>query len=737
MGILNPNSTNYVHPAEPNLSDLHVAMDYNAAGEPVLRTTVEGITIDGTVVVERVRLWDGTNDLLFDTTVNDNETSPTVVLPTENHNMVFNGSTWDRMRGNIADGVLVKFTNTSIGTTFTNTSIGVTQGTTPWQISKDGSVNSTSNRIFVDVGTPTVTVNQPVAVTDNNTTLSIDDGGGIITVDGTVELGTTTLAALETTTANQGTGGASAWRISANNTDNSSGNPIYVSGNVVIDNDSSEALLVNIGTMPEVEIKNDIDNPIPISKNTTANSSSNPIDVTGSVDATIDGEVSVAGMNPDAFGRQRVSELFTLGDYKHLFAIDPNFLDSVSNGGTVTFDGNQAAAVLATSSNTNSVAIHQTKFYHHYQPGKSQLIYSSVNFRAPHRNVTKRTGYFDDRDGIYFEQVGSNTADGSTVSSTTQTLNWVIRTYVGGSASEVDFVTTINGTPYTYKRRVPQTEWNRDRCDGTGGVNNPSGFKIDITKTQLAWIDFQWLGVGRVRCGFVHNGEMITAHEYYHSNVLPTVYISNPNLPVRCEILNTGTTPGGVFDQICSSVMSEGGYVESGIDWSIYTTARATPTPGQTRFPLVAIRLKNSFQGYPNRLSVRPLSLSLFAKTEPIVYEVVKLPSASSLSTTLNGGTLTWTSADSNSGVEYCVNATGFTSANVDRFASGYVPSGSSQNSLSPVATGSLTAAKKNIISQNITSTDSEVYVIIVSTVFAGNQLTADAACSIQWREIY
>ena len=636
MGILNPNSTNYVHPAEPNLSDLHVAMDYNAAGEPVLRTTVEGITIDGTVVVERVRLWDGTNDLLFDTTVNDNETSPTVVLPTENHNMVFNGSTWDRMRGNIADGVLTQISNDRIA------------------ISKDTNANAEGNPIYVNVT------------------------NGSLTISGSV----------------------------------------------------------SISSLPEVEIKNDIDNPIPISKNTTANSSSNPIDVTGSVDATIDGEVSVAGMNPDAFGRQRVSELFTLGDYKHLFAIDPNFLDSVSNGGTVTFDANQACAILATSSNTNSVAIHQTKFYHHYQPGKSQLIYSSVNFKAPHRNVTKRTGYFDDRDGIYFEQVGSNTADGSTVSSTTQTLNWVIRTYVGGSASEVDFVTTINGTPYTYKRRVPQTEWNRDRCDGTGGVNNPSGFKIDITKTQLAWIDFQWLGVGRVRCGFVHNGEMITAHEYYHSNVLPTVYISNPNLPVRCEILNTGTTPGGVFDQICASVMSEGGYVESGIDWSIYTTARATPTPGQTRFPLVAIRLKNSFQGYPNRLSVRPLSLSLFAKTEPIVYEVVKLPNAASLSTTDVGG-LVWTSAHSNSGVEYCVNATGFTSANVNRFASGYVPSGSSQNSLSPVATGTLTAAKKNIISQNITSTDSEVYVIIVSTVFSGNQLTADAACSIQWREIY
>jgi hypothetical protein len=212
--------------------------------------------------------------------------------------------------------------------------------------------------------------------------------------------------------------------------------------------------------------------------------------------------------------------------------------------------------------------------------------------------------------------------------------------------------------------------------------------------------------------------------------------MSNPNLPVRCEIRNTGTTPGGAFDQICSSVMSEGGYTESGIDWSIATTPRTTPTPGQTRFPLLAIRLKNVFQGYPNRLSVRPNSLGLYAETNSILYEVVKFPSVASLSTTDVGG-LVWTSADSNSGVEYCVNATSFISANGDRFASGYVPSGSSQNSLSPVASGTLTAAKKNIISQNINSTDSEVYVVVVSTINAGNNIIANVAATIQWREIY
>ena len=41
MPVLLPNSTNYQHPWEPNLSDLHHAMEYNALGQPVLRTTLK------------------------------------------------------------------------------------------------------------------------------------------------------------------------------------------------------------------------------------------------------------------------------------------------------------------------------------------------------------------------------------------------------------------------------------------------------------------------------------------------------------------------------------------------------------------------------------------------------------------------------------------------------------------------------------------------------------------------
>ena len=441
----------------------------------------------------------------------------------------------------------------------------------------------------------------------------------------------------------------------------------------------------------------------------------NPFPVTGTVGIQTGLGITI---NPDttaydAFGRQRISEPFTLGDYKHLYAIDPNFLDSVSGtGSTVTFIANQAAARLQTGIGSTAYSIHQTKFYHHYQPGKSQLIFSSFNFYAPQQNATKRTGYFDDRDGIYLEQVGLSTSDG--INAGIGTYNWVIRTFTSGIATET---------------RIPQSQWNKDKCDGTGA----SGFNADFTKTQLAFIDFQWLGVGRVRCGFAHNGQLITAHEFYHSNNNPKVYISNPNLPVRCEVRNTGVGIGASFDQICSTVASEGGYVESGIDFAYtMTTTRTTLTPAGTEFPLVAIRLKNIFQGYPNRISVRLNNLSIHCETNSIIYKIVKLPSSAYIG---NAGTLTWTSASNNSGVEVCVDATTYSDGDI--FASGYVPSGASQNSLSPVASGTLSAAKKNIIVQNIDSSNSEIYAVIVRTITTTGNTTASVAAALQWREIY
>ena len=456
------------------------------------------------------------------------------------------------------------------------------------------------------------------------------------------------------------------------------------------------------------EVKNDVGNPLPVSKNTTVNSAANPI--------YVDAQTTPSGGGNDAFGRQRVSEPFTLGDYKHLYALDPNFVDKTSNGGSVTFLTNKACAQLATTSNTSSYAAHQTKFYHHYQPGKSQTILSSICFGYAQRNVTKRTGYFDDRDGIYFEQVGSNTSDNTN----NGTLNFVVRSYVSGSPSEA--------TQGEYIRRVPQHLWNVDKCDGTGA----SGFNINMSKTQLIYMDFQWLGVGRIRVGFVHDGTYIVAHEYNCSNVLSEVYISNPNLPVRCEILNTGTTTGGSLDQICATVISEGGYSQNGIDWAIAPLARTTASPAATPLPLVAIRLKNTFNGYPNRITARLNNVSFYAETNSVYYQIIKLPTAASLT-----GTVTWQSVNDDSAVEYSVSQTGYVVADGDMLSAGFIPAGASQNSLSPVNSGELTSAKKNALSQNFDSNNSEVYLIVVKTISTAGNATATVGAALQWREIY
>lgn len=399
----------------------------------------------------------------------------------------------------------------------------------------------------------------------------------------------------------------------------------------------------------------------------------------------------------DAFGRLRMSTPFTLGDYKHLYGLDPNFIDYLPQGGSVTFQPNRACARLQTTSSNTCTVVHQTKFYHHYMPGKSQQILSSFNFYAAIPGVIKRTGYFDGNNGIYFEQAGDGT------------LTWVIRTYVNSVIEE---------------NRITQANWNIDTCDGTGG----SLFTLDITKTQLIFIEFQWLGVGSVTVGFVHEGAYIPCHMFHHSNELTTVYMSNPNLPVRCEIATTSTATVAYFDQICSTVVSEGGYVEAGQDWSVSSPAARTMTNGTT-VPVLAIRLKNTFRGYDNRMIARMGNLNVFGTQENMEWKLIKLPSAAYL-TTATG----WVSVNDGSGVEYNASATAYTDGEV--IDGGYISATTqgSQKSAGAPPSNLPSSAKKNYIVQNYASTSSEIYVVVVTNIGSAD---GTARASVQWREIY
>ena len=205
--------------------------------------------------------------------------------------------------------------------------------------------------------------------------------------------------------------------------------------------------------------------------------------------------------------------------------------------------------------------------------------------------------------------------------------------------------------------------------------------------------------------------------------------MSNPNLPVRCEVVNTGATTGAFMDQICSTVLSEGGYVEAGQDWSAESPTLRTLGIGAT-LPIFAIRLKTSFKSVDNRMIARLGNVNVFSDSGNITYTIAKLPNAASLT----GGTGTWTDVGADSGVEYYADATGYSGAIV--LDGGYAVSavnGGNKSGGTPTANMPSTA-KKNYIVQNYDSTDSEIYVIIAKNI---DTKATEVGVHFQWREIY
>lgn len=403
----------------------------------------------------------------------------------------------------------------------------------------------------------------------------------------------------------------------------------------------------------------------------------------------------------DAFGRQRVSSGYTLADYKSVYGADSEMLTDASGAGSsVAYQTNTAAARLTAGTGATAYAVRQSRMYHNYQPGKSQLFLSSFNFFGATANCNKRVGYFDDRNGLFLQLAGDGT------------LSFVRRTYVSGSASDTASVT--------------QASWNVDTCDGTG----PSGFDLDTTKTQLLFVDFQWLGVGRVRVGFVHDGVEVIAHEFYHSNVLDTVYWSQPSLPSRAEVRNTAATASAAYmDMICSTVISEGGYAETGLDFSAGSAVRAVGNAAAT-LPVMAIKLTDTLNGYPNRQYVRLCAANVVAPAQIVKVELVRVASH----TSITGGS--WVSGGSGSGVEYNSTATGYTAGATDIVLDTfYLPSGGvggGNNNAVPVTLQDPSKARRGYIAQDIDANDSMAFLVFVTSL--GNSATAAAA--LQWREI-
>lgn len=84
----------------------------------------------------------------------------------------------------------------------------------------------------------------------------------------------------------------------------------------------------------------------------------------------------------------------------------------------------------------------------------------------------------------------------------------------------------------TIDLKIPQSQWNLDKMDGTG----PSGYTIDLTKMQMFCIDYSWYGAGFIRWGLrAADGSYTYCHKMLNNNVNTVAYMRAGNLPARYE----------------------------------------------------------------------------------------------------------------------------------------------------------------------------------------------------------
>lgn len=401
--------------------------------------------------------------------------------------------------------------------------------------------------------------------------------------------------------------------------------------------------------------------------------------------------------NTDAFSRLRISEPVGIFSNKNVSGPNTdNWQEETSGvGAAITYLANESSVQLGVGTVSGEYALRQSTRYIPYIPGKSQLILMTGVLGAGKTNVTRRIGLFDDMNGLFFELDGTS-------------MGLVIRSATDGTATDTVF---------------PQASWNVDTLDGNG----PSGITLDVSKAQIFVMDFQWLGVGKIRYGFNFNGGTVYCHSTVAANSNDTVFMTTPTLPFRYEIRNTGTAASAsTMKEICASAASEGGFNFIGFEYAAGNQI-ALRTSISERTPVMAIRLKDVFAGKQNRRTVRFSRTNTYVASANACLELAHLNAPSD-------STATWTDAAvGESAVEYSTDIAAVTGNEEHVFHSWYQISGTGQGQSPPPSAVSISGilGQHNFISQNKDSNNSQM-LVLYATPLSGS---CDVGVIIEWTE--
>ncbi len=300
----------------------------------------------------------------------------------------------------------------------------------------------------------------------------------------------------------------------------------------------------------------------------------------------------------DAFGLLRVTNTTRLSDYMFKYDALPTLFQEkkVGAGSLLTYLPNENSIAIDIGVDSGDYLTYTSNSYHPYTPGMGQVVLMTVAVGDSGKaNVIRRWGYYDDDNGIYFELDGTE-------------LYAVIRSKASGTITET---------------RVPRNRWSGDHLDGKGGEHNLSRVLLDITNVNIYWIDFAWLGAGRVRFGiYSPSGERIVCHAFDNANSEPTPYMGTADLPIRVEQRNTGTSISPSRMKLtCASVLTEGQIDDDYLRIHSRYTSWVAPSPvtvGDTETLLVAVRAGALFNGKINRRKIIPKKYMYYVEGNPV-----------------------------------------------------------------------------------------------------------------------
>ncbi len=414
----------------------------------------------------------------------------------------------------------------------------------------------------------------------------------------------------------------------------------------------------------------------------------------------------------DAFGKLRVTNPQTLLDIRFPGQSTgaTGFLSNnleISAGFTgAGYTGTYSNSKLVMGASGSGYYISQSRNYCVYQPGKSLLILASGVLYPGNTGYTSRIGYFDYetpltnppvvRNGLYFEH-----------------SNGVYSVNIKNNVTE----------------QIIQSNWNIDSMGGTG----PSSLNLDFSKTQLFVIDAEWLGVGRIRFGFYAYGRIQYCHQVTNINFLTQPYTNSINLPINYSIFSTDSGLSGCtgFTQICSTVISEGGYNPAGRPFTASSDSTALSGLTQADGESVLLAMRGGSSNYYHQV-ILPTSLSAISSsnTDLVLYKLRLYRDGLNFTSIAP----TWQNVDSNYSVSQYVTFTSPTpiantsgSIIVDQgyfFGRGV----NSFNSLQDIF---------NTTVQQLTSNVNNVADVLVLTCQKINTGSTDLYGTFTWQEIY